>query len=132
MAASPQRTDIDVHAFRKTLLAERARILKLNAEEKADTAMEVRDATENELASYASFDPADNADTAAILNDEEREQALESNEQEILHQIDHALDRIEEGAYGICEITGKPIPVERLRAIPWATTTVEAAEQLEL
>ena len=36
-----------------------------------------------------------------------------------------ALERIENGTYGICTGSGLPIPKERLRAIPWATERVE-------
>ncbi|HEV2474663.1 MAG TPA: TraR/DksA C4-type zinc finger protein, partial [Chthonomonadales bacterium] len=75
---------------------------------------------------------ADSADTAAILSDDERESALDANDLSILKQVDRALDRLDAGQYGICEITGKPIPLARLRALPWATTTVEAAERAEL
>lgn len=49
----------------------------------------------------------------------------------LLFQIDKALQRIEEGTYGICEITGAPIPLKRLEAIPYATTTLEGQETLE-
>ena len=33
--------------------------------------------------------------------------------------------RIDKGTYGICTISGKPIPKERLKAIPWASERVE-------
>ena len=42
-----------------------------------------------------------------------------------------ALKRIEKNTYGICELTGKPIPKARLEAIPWTRFTVEAQAQLE-
>lgn len=41
-----------------------------------------------------------------------------------LTQIDNALKRIAEGTYGYSELSGKPIPVERLEALPTATTLV--------
>lgn len=56
---------------------------------------------------------------------------VSSKELEILRRIDHALERIEEGTYGICEITGKEIPKKRLEAVPYATMTVEAQEKFE-
>jgi len=63
------------------------------------------------------------------------EQALEQNDQRLLAQVDRALLRIEQGSYGISEITGKPISPERLDALPWATTNVgdkpAADERLE-
>ena len=39
----------------------------------------------------------------------------------MLDAIDAALKRIEDGTYGICTNCGKPIPEERLEAVPWAT-----------
>ena len=42
-----------------------------------------------------------------------------------VEQIDAALDRIKAGTYGICTASGKSIPQERLRAIPWAAERVE-------
>jgi len=49
----------------------------------------------------------------------------------ILKQIDRALEKIEEGTYGICDITNKEIPRARLDAIPYAIMTVDAQEKFE-
>jgi DnaK suppressor protein len=57
--------------------------------------------------------------------------SLLSSDQDALYEIEEALKRIEKGTYGICELTGKPIPRARLDAIPWARFTVEAQAQLE-
>ena len=130
MAATPQRADLKIEEFRKLLLRERARLTGDVAEEKAEELEEARDAGDNELSRYATFDPGDNADSGSALQDEERSELQQENVEAILRDIDHALERIEEGSYGICEVTGKPIPAARLRAIPWATMTVEAAEHL--
>lgn len=54
-----------------------------------------------------------------------------SNEQDARYEIEQALDRIRTGSYGVCELTGKPIPEDRLRAIPWARFSADAEEQLE-
>lgn len=56
---------------------------------------------------------------------------LTTREYETLQSIDHALEKMEEGTYGICEITGKEIPLPRLDAIPYVATTREAQEMLE-
>lgn len=56
---------------------------------------------------------------------------LSSTETEILRQVDRALEKIEEETYGICDLTGNPIPIARLEAIPYATMTVQAQEELE-
>jgi DnaK suppressor protein len=128
---TPKRTDINVEEFRKLLLEERAGLLALHREEAADIRAESADASENELSHTSTFDSAENEDTAAIMADRDREMALDENAVQTLHEIEHALDRIDTGDYGICEVTGKPIPVERLRAVPWATMTVEAATMMD-
>jgi DnaK suppressor protein len=56
---------------------------------------------------------------------------LTNKEFTVLRQIDRALEKIEEGTYGICDISGKEIPRKRLDAIPYATMTVEAQEKME-
>ena len=57
--------------------------------------------------------------------------SLLSSDQDAVYEIEEALKRIEKNAYGICELTGKPIPRKRLEAIPWTRFTVEAQGQLE-
>lgn len=54
-----------------------------------------------------------------------------STEYSILRQIDRALEKIEEGTYGICDLTQEEIPLARLQAVPHATMTVQAQEKLE-
>ena len=48
-----------------------------------------------------------------------------------IEEVDSAIERILEGTYGICEKTGKPIPLARLRVVPWTRFTREALEQIE-
>jgi RNA polymerase-binding transcription factor DksA len=57
--------------------------------------------------------------------------SLLSSDQDAIYEIEEALKRIERNTYGICELTGKPIPRARLQAIPWTRFTVEAQAQLE-
>ena len=45
--------------------------------------------------------------------------------------IDEALSRIERGTYGICEMSGRSIPLPRLRAVPFARFTVECQAEIE-
>lgn len=56
---------------------------------------------------------------------------VSTREQGILRQIDRALEKMEEGTYGICDVTGEEIPVKRLEAVPYANMTVAAQEKLE-
>ena len=57
--------------------------------------------------------------------------SLLSSDQDALYEIEEAIKRIEKNTYGVCELTGKPIPKARLDAIPWARFTVEAQAKLE-
>ena len=50
---------------------------------------------------------------------------------ETLHEVLDALQRIERGTYGICEITGEPIEAKRLNAIPWARYSCAGQHDLE-
>ena len=56
---------------------------------------------------------------------------LLSQEQDALQEIQAALERITEGIYGICGISGKKIPQARLEAMPIARLTVECQSQWE-
>src|SRR6266481_4406409 len=54
-----------------------------------------------------------------------------TNEFQLLRQIERALEKIQEGTYGICDISGEKIPPARLDAMPYANTTVKAQQMLE-
>ena len=54
-----------------------------------------------------------------------------AKELSVLKQIDRALEKIEDGTYGTCDITGDDIPKKRLEAIPYATMTRDAQEKFE-
>jgi DnaK suppressor protein len=71
------------------------------------------------------------ADAGSDAYDRDFALSLLSQEQDALYEIDQALKRIEQGTYGICEMSGKPIPHARLEAIPFARFTVECQSQLE-
>ena len=62
-------------------------------------------------------------DTIAV--ERGRDLALAAKALEMIEEIDHALSKFDGGTYGICEVSGEPIPQERLEAIPWAREKVE-------
>lgn len=66
-------------------------------------------------------------------DDFDRTISLEVSSQEytILKYIDRAFQKMDEGTYGICDISGEEIPKGRLEAVPYATTTAKAQEMLE-
>jgi RNA polymerase-binding transcription factor DksA len=105
---------------KKALLEERERLLRhseaLKAE--ADALAADREAGDTQF-----DDESGEGDTLAV--ERERDLVLSAQAQQTVVEIDHALAKIEEGTYGICEVSGQPIPKERLKAIPWARERVE-------
>lgn len=79
----------------------------------------------------ADKDTHDFADTASGELERERLFATLLAEGNRLSEVEAALERIAAGTYGVCEATGKVIPDERLRALPWTRYTREAAEARE-
>lgn len=71
------------------------------------------------------------ADNATEESERNLEHAVLTEVQHAIHEIDEAIQRIKNGTYGICEASGKAIPAERLRAIPWARYTKAVQEHLE-
>lgn len=64
---------------------------------------------------------------AAVLSKEEAGK-LAQRQQKFIQHLQAALVRIENKTYGVCRVTGKLIPAERLRAVPHATLSVEAKQ----
>ena len=71
------------------------------------------------------------ADAATDAFDRDFNLGVLSSEQDALYEIDEAMNRIRNGTYGICELTGKKIEKARLEAIPWTRFTAAAERQLE-
>jgi RNA polymerase-binding transcription factor DksA len=75
--------------------------------------------------------PIHMADIGTDTFDQDFTLSLAENERKQLREIDGALQRIQDSTYGVCQMTGKPIPKARLDAKPWAKYTVEAARIAE-
>jgi RNA polymerase-binding transcription factor DksA len=71
------------------------------------------------------------AESATVINLRDMAFARAMTYNELIGEVNEALSRIERGTYGRCELTGKPIPADRLDAIPWTRFTAEAEAQLE-
>jgi len=76
-------------------------------------------------------DSKDLVDIASSDIDKTTLEALGSQEMRRLRLIEAALARIENGKYGICLKSGKPIPTERLEAIPYALYRIEYQNEVE-
>ncbi len=70
-------------------------------------------------------------DAALDTAQDELSSQLAEVESRELAQIEKALEQMKNGTYGICEVTGKPIPLARLQALPYATTCIEAQREME-
>ena len=108
------------------LIKQRARLLRLR-EDLAKEIQQLRIEACEDTPNYS----VHMADAATDSFDRDLVLGLVSFEQEGLYEIDAALKRIEDGTYGICELTGKRIPWKRLEAIPWTRFSIEAENRLE-
>jgi len=117
---------IETGRFRETLLEARTRV--------AAAIQNLHDEHPGTLAEDAGEETAyDNhlADTATETYDRELDYTLEENSEHVLAELDAALKRIEEGTYGTCTNCDRPIPVERLEALPWATLCIDCQRDRE-
>lgn len=65
------------------------------------------------------------ADHATDTFMRELDGGLEENAEHLLDEIAAALARIEDGTYGTCVVCGRPIPAERLEAVPYASLCLD-------
>jgi len=113
----------EIQKFKALLLAKRHEIL-------GDVST-IENETLHKARSDLSNMPIHMADVGSDNFEQEFTLELLDGERKVLTEIDDALKRIDEGTYGICEGTGKPIERQRLEAIPWARYSVEYASQME-
>jgi RNA polymerase-binding transcription factor len=115
-------TAIDVGEFRGLLEEERKRVVDtieyLASENPGNMQEELGD-----IGGWGSDNHM--GDMASVTFDRELDEGLGESAQQTLAQIDHALSKLGEGTYGVCERCGKPIAEDRLRARPWATLCID-------
>jgi RNA polymerase-binding transcription factor len=110
---------MDHEALKKSLVAERERLSREIADLDADLSESLEESSEES--------PYDQhmAETAAVTLDREIDLTLEENARAAIAQIDRALDKLENGDYGVCDKCGKPIGDERLKIAPFATLCID-------
>lgn len=69
------------------------------------------------------------ADTATDTYERGKDIALFEHITQQLEDVDVALEKMQNGTYGTCEVTGKEIPFERLKALPTARTVIEHSKE---
>lgn len=101
----------------KTLLEEELRSIgKLNPDNPKDW---------NATSGKMEVDSADDNEVADKMEELEENEAIIHQLEPQLNEVISALKRIEDGTYGICEISGEPIEIERLEANPSARTSMK-------
>lgn len=115
----------DTERFRARLEAERSRL------EHARAAVHHDGSLLEETGDLAIGSGDHLADSASETYLRELDGGLEENAEHILAEIQAALERIEEGTYGLCVTCGKPIAPERLEAVPYAARCIDDTRALE-
>jgi len=120
-----QRKDLDMIHFRDRLFEEMTRL-----EEERDYLRRSVSDMDGNLPEDAEGEE-DTADLASSLMDKEMDMGVEEEIEETMTAIEHALQKIQDGTYGICDVSGQPIRASRLEMIPWASLTAEMQEMAE-
>jgi RNA polymerase-binding protein DksA len=119
---------IDTEHFRVQLLKERERVEAAIKHLRGDHDGRL-DEEIDETSSIADNHPAD---LATITLNREIDYTLGDNAEQVLSEIDAALERIKNGTYGICDACGKEIDAERLEVYPWARLCIDDARKAEV
>jgi DnaK suppressor protein len=119
---------IETDGFRERLLEERRRVRAALDNLHVENPGSLEDETGELVSGSADQHPAD---TATETFERELAVTLEDNSESVLGAIERALARIEEGTYGICVNCSKPIPPERLEALPYAELCIDCKRELE-
>jgi RNA polymerase-binding protein DksA len=121
---SRQLAQSTLDRFRVVLEEERARLRSLLEEHE----QEREDARLAETAAERSPDPT-SAEGGSMVFEYEKDLSVDANTEDLLRKAENALERLEEGEYGICESCGIAIPVTRLEVLPYTTLCVECAQR---
>ena len=114
----------DLEHFRDLLLAKRRELV-------GDMSQMEREALRSSGNSNLSTLPIHMADMGTDNYEQEFTLGLVEKDRNLLREINSALAKIQDGTYGLCEGTGKPISKARLEAQPWAKYSIEHARELE-
>ena len=116
--------DSTVERYKKKLEAERVRLRRLIEEYE----QELREARLTESSSDRSSEPG-NAEAGSMKFEYEKELSIEQNTLDLLGKVEQALERVDQGGYGICESCGSSIPVERLDVLPYTSFCVDCSRK---
>ena len=118
---------LQLNYFKKRLLAEKERLEEERADDgRFNLEAQLTDAV-SELSAYDNHP----ADLGTETFEREKDLALWNNTNDILDQVNEALERIDNGSYGICELCQAEIDLERLEAIPYTTLCIDCRREQE-
>lgn len=75
--------------------------------------------------------PGDEADLASEDAEVSLETRLMDRDAKLLREVERALEKVDDGLYGLCEGTDEPIGYARLKLRPWTRYSVTYKEELE-
>ncbi len=127
MNNSGKITPEELEKFRELLLRKRQELVGDVDNMKDDALKKSRSDAAGDLSAM----PIHMADIGSDNYEQEFTLGLIENEQNLLKEIDEALDRINNGTFGICLGTGKPISKARLKLKPWAKYGIDYVRQIE-
>jgi RNA polymerase-binding transcription factor DksA len=119
---------MDADEARQRLEAERARLTQVKSDfDDENLTTESEDENLSELSSVDQHQ----ADVGTETFEREKDLSILEQVDAELADVEHALKRLDDGTYGTCEFDGKPIPEERLEALPAARFCVQHQAEAE-
>jgi DnaK suppressor protein len=120
MATKAVYSQKDLEEFRSALERER-RELQAQLSELEESSFST---PQSDISGEMAFDE-EYADSGTATFERERDLSLENNIRDLLAKTGRALERLDEGTFGICERCGKPIEKARLKALPYANLCIK-------
>jgi DnaK suppressor protein len=115
MATKTQFTERELEELKERLLEER-RDLQAQFDELEESSFSTN---QSDLSGEMGFDE-EYADAGTATFEREKDLSLVNNVRDLQERIDKALEKIDDGTYGLCDRCGKPIEKARLKALPYA------------
>ena len=121
----PEVTPREIRKIRASLEQQRAVLLKEYSDLEEGSMI-----SQSEASGEASFDE-EFADAGSHTFEREKEMSIGQNIRDLVDKVNHAIEAIDRGRYGICERCGNPIAKARVMALPYATLCMTCKQQEE-
>lgn len=118
-------TDKQKETFKKELLELRKQLTKTEKE------TDIKESSQEEVGELSMYDNHP-ADMGTELYEREKDMALNTHATDEMEKVEQALEAMNEGTYGKCEVCNEEIPFERLEAVPYTTHCIEHATERDI